>query len=358
MNQDTNGDGKCDLNCDTDGDGFPDINIDIDGDKVCDLNCDNDGDGKCDLNCDTDGDGKPDTNIDTDGDGKPDKDIDKDGDGKPDTNVDKDGDGNCDLNCDVDKDGVCDYNCDTNGDGICDYNCTTTFEKNANLKSLTINNYALSPVFNENITSYTIRVGYNTNKVNIKAVPANPKATVTGDGEVVLTGSTTYTSVVVTAEDGTKKTYNITIIKSDKPGTSEGGDDNDKVEIENGSLIVNYTKDINVNNIYPKWRGSQTFTITNKSKSTVTYNINLKNVINTFNSDDFKYTLFKDNVVLVKQTPAPRKDGSIYQNLVLAAGESATFELRFEFVETGKPQDADIGVRYSSKVEISIVSVN
>ena len=31
-NQDTDGDGKCDINCDIDGDGWPDTNIDLDGD--------------------------------------------------------------------------------------------------------------------------------------------------------------------------------------------------------------------------------------------------------------------------------------------------------------------------------------
>ena len=53
-NQDSNGDGKCDLNCDTNGDGKPDKNIDTDGDGVADKNIDLDGDGKCDLNCDAD----------------------------------------------------------------------------------------------------------------------------------------------------------------------------------------------------------------------------------------------------------------------------------------------------------------
>ena len=38
---------------------------------------------------------------------------------------------------------------------------------------------------------------YNTNKVNIKAVPANPKATVTGDGEVVLTVFITFFKLIL-----------------------------------------------------------------------------------------------------------------------------------------------------------------
>ena len=34
MNQDTNNDGICDLNCDTDVDGYPELNVDTDGDGV------------------------------------------------------------------------------------------------------------------------------------------------------------------------------------------------------------------------------------------------------------------------------------------------------------------------------------
>lgn len=96
--QDTDGDGKPDINIDTDGDGQPDLNIDTDGDGKPDINIDTDGDGEADVNIDLDGDGKPDINIDTDGDRKPDLNIDTDGDKKPDVNIDVDGDGKPDVN--------------------------------------------------------------------------------------------------------------------------------------------------------------------------------------------------------------------------------------------------------------------
>ncbi len=98
LDQDTNGDGKPDINVDTDGDGQPDINVDTNGDRQPDINIDTNGDGKPDINMDTNGDGKPDINIDTNGDRKPDLNIDTNGDGKPDTNVDIDGDGKPDVN--------------------------------------------------------------------------------------------------------------------------------------------------------------------------------------------------------------------------------------------------------------------
>ena len=125
IDQDTNGDGKCDLNCDIDNDGWPETNLDLDGDGKCDLNCDTNGDGKCDLNCDTDNDQKCNYNCDTNGDGKCDLNCDTNGDGKCDLNCDTNGDGKCDLNCDTNGDGKCDLNCDTNGDGKCDLNCDT-----------------------------------------------------------------------------------------------------------------------------------------------------------------------------------------------------------------------------------------
>ena len=153
MNQDTDGDGKCDLNCDTNDDEWPDVNVDIDGDGIPDINVDTNGNGKADTNLDIDKDGIPDINVDKDGDGKgdwnkmnqdtdgdgkcdlncdtnddewPDRNIDIDGDGIPDINIDTDNDGKCNLNCDTDNDGKCNYNCDTNNDGKCDTKCNET----------------------------------------------------------------------------------------------------------------------------------------------------------------------------------------------------------------------------------------
>ena len=133
IDQDTDGDGKADLNVDTDGDGKPDINIDTDGDGKPDINIDTNGDKKPDLNIDTDGDGKADINIDTNGDGKADISIDTNGDKKPDINIDTNGDRKPDLNIDTNGDGKADINIDTNGDKKPDLNIDTDGDRKPDL---------------------------------------------------------------------------------------------------------------------------------------------------------------------------------------------------------------------------------
>ena len=126
VDQDTNHDNICDLNCDTNNDGRPDINIDLDNDGKPDLNLDINRDEIPDINIDDNSDGTPDRNLmnqDTDGDDEPDLNVDSDNDGWPDINIDVDGDGESDINIDTDNDGKPDKNVDTNKDMVCDVNC-------------------------------------------------------------------------------------------------------------------------------------------------------------------------------------------------------------------------------------------
>lgn len=192
INQDTNNDGKCDVNCDINNDGYPEMNLDFNGTGVARINLDTNGNGKCDLNCDvlglrsaqvnidTDNDGKADINIDINGDGKPEVNVtygndyenaifglDTDGDGKPDDNlvnqmsngkceincvldkgyfpvlnVDIDGDGKTDLNIDTNNDNLAELNVDINGNGKCDLNCDTDGDGKADINvSLEKNTY-------------------------------------------------------------------------------------------------------------------------------------------------------------------------------------------------------------------------
>ena len=66
----------------------------------------------------------------------------------------------------------------------------------------------------------------------------------------------------------------------------------------------------------------------------------------------------KDGNVLVEQTDAVKSDKVIYEKLILAPGESALYQINYEFIYRNYPQDSDYDVQYKSKVEIQIVSVN
>lgn len=87
---------------------------------------------------------------------------------------------------------------------------------NANLSSLKIDNYDLA--FDANKTEYSLTVDHNVDKINISATTASTKSTITGTGSQTLKDYNNEFSVVVTAENGTTKTYKITVIRKDENG--------------------------------------------------------------------------------------------------------------------------------------------
>ena len=98
-----------------------------------------------------------------------------------------------------------------------------TKSNNANLKSLGYSTGVLYPAFDSAITSYTLEVPSNTSKVTLTATKDHDKASVSGAGEVTLNGNSTVRDIEVTAEDGTKRKYTITITKKD--ASKENSDD-------------------------------------------------------------------------------------------------------------------------------------
>ena len=61
--------------------------------------------------------------------------------------------------------------------------------------------------FNKNNTEYEVYVPYNVEKVNIMGNVEDNSATLSGTGEKQLVVGDNKISLVVTAENGTKKTY-------------------------------------------------------------------------------------------------------------------------------------------------------
>jgi hypothetical protein len=83
----------------------------------------------------------------------------------------------------------------------------------ATLSALTVSEGTLSPNFDPEITDYTVTVPYRVDTLEVSAIANDEDATVSGTGtKDVTVGENNYT-IVVTAKNGTIKTYSITVTR-------------------------------------------------------------------------------------------------------------------------------------------------
>lgn len=105
---------------------------------------------------------------------------------------------------------------------------TVGASSNADLSQLQPSQGSLSPAFNANTLTYSISVANNVAAIALTPVVAEPNATVTVNGSPVTSGSAsssvslavgaTTIAVVVTAQDATVKTYNVTVTRAASAG--------------------------------------------------------------------------------------------------------------------------------------------
>ena len=97
---------------------------------------------------------------------------------------------------------------------------------NANLKDLKLSDGKWNQKFTANTTSYTINVNNKAKNISVTPIVSNSKATVTINGESVMSGKKskkidlkvgeTNIKVIVTAENGNTKTYTLKIVREDE----------------------------------------------------------------------------------------------------------------------------------------------
>ena len=104
-------------------------------------------------------------------------------------------------------------------------NPSTQVSSNANLSSMSVSAGSLSPSFSPSVTSYTVNVGSDMSVCTISAKAQDSKATISVSGSKNLKAGKNVRSVTVTAENGSTKTYTITIYKAE--GTTGGNDKED-----------------------------------------------------------------------------------------------------------------------------------
>lgn len=91
-----------------------------------------------------------------------------------------------------------------------------TKSTNKALKSLDIEEGTLNPEFDKETTNYKLTVGKDVKSLKINAVAEDEKATVSISGNEKLESGENTVKVSVTAEDGTIRTYTISVTKQEK----------------------------------------------------------------------------------------------------------------------------------------------
>jgi len=95
--------------------------------------------------------------------------------------------------------------------------------KDNSLKSMTVSNATISPAFNPNTTAYTAEVPFEVSKLNVSAAANDSKAKVTVSSPNLVVNGTTKVTVKVTAENGSTKTYTITVKRAQDPNYVPSG---------------------------------------------------------------------------------------------------------------------------------------
>lgn len=90
------------------------------------------------------------------------------------------------------------------------------------LRSLEVSGYALTPSFDGGVIEYSLIVGNETGSVNVTAAAVNGNARIQGTGTISLSVGTNRIPITVTAQNGSIRTYNLTIVRKDSSGGVPG----------------------------------------------------------------------------------------------------------------------------------------
>ena len=114
---------------------------------------------------------------------------------------------------------------------------------NANLETLAVENFTLSPEYEENITNYNTEVSKDTQELNVLAIPNNMNAKVEIKGNKNLQYGKNRITVTVTAQNGvTQKKYLIDVYKRNEAEEIENDKKQNEI-IENAEQVVEKMSD-------------------------------------------------------------------------------------------------------------------
>ena len=114
--------------------------------------------------------------------------------------------------------------------------------KDANLSGLTVSKGSLSPAFDKDTTSYTVEVDNDVDSIEIEATANDDKASVDGTGTKSLSVGDNSYSIVVTAENGSKKTYTIKVTRASASEEEKADATLSELTVSKGSLSPAFDK--------------------------------------------------------------------------------------------------------------------
>lgn len=113
-----------------------------------------------------------------------------------------------------------------------------SYSKDNNLKALSVEGYELDKAFDKDTLEYTINVPTGTTSVNITATKNDSRASVTGAGEVEVTEGLNTIPIIVTAQNGSEKTYTLIINVEDQNPIQVKVGNEDYVIVKTASLLT------------------------------------------------------------------------------------------------------------------------
>jgi len=104
--------------------------------------------------------------------------------------------------------------------------------------------------FDKNITNYTLKLEHNINEITINAVAEDSKSSISGLGKKELVDYVNEFKIIVTAENGSSKTYTLKILRKDSLGNyGKLSDDASVKDITIDNYDFKFDKDIKKYNI-------------------------------------------------------------------------------------------------------------
>ena len=116
-----------------------------------------------------------------------------------------------------------------------------SYSKDNNLKSLSVAGFKISPAFDKNTTEYSLEVPDDTETINVSAQVNDSTARVNGTGIIDVSEGTNKVKVVVTAQNGSTKTYTINVTVKDLNPIKVTIADEEYTVVKKGELLTTPT---------------------------------------------------------------------------------------------------------------------